>query len=127
MLDGLDSDPMTGGMRAPSLPLAADLMRARILTVTVTGVWSGVEALAARVLHHYTVYQIVWARYGVHLLFMLLVWGTRQPASLIATRRPAFQLGRSMLMVLMPASWRLPSAEAQHPLLSSPYRSHRRW
>jgi hypothetical protein len=57
------------------------------------------------VLHHYTVYQIVWARYGVHLLFMLLVWGTRQPASLIATRRPAFQLGRSMLMVLMPASW----------------------
>ncbi len=105
MLDGLDSDPMTGGMRAPSPPLAADLMRARILTVTVTGVWSGVEALAARVLHHYTVYQIVWARYGVHLLFMLLVWGTRQPASLIATRRPAFQLGRSMLMVLMPASW----------------------
>lgn len=99
---------MTGGMSAlPHPPLAANLLRGRVLTVTFTGVWAGVEVLAARALHlhHYTTYQIVWTRYGVHLLLMLLVWGMRHPASLIATRRPAFQLGRSMLMVGMPASW----------------------
>ena len=82
-----------------------DLVRAQVLAVLCVLVWTAVEGLAAQELRHYSTYQVVWTRYAVHLLFMLLVWGMREPASLIATRRPAFQLSRSLLMLGMPASW----------------------
>ncbi|MCP5420386.1 MAG: DMT family transporter [Gammaproteobacteria bacterium] len=73
--------------------------------VVFAALWALVEALATDVLLHYSPYQIVWMRYGVHLAFMLGIWGWRQPKSLWHTRRPLFQLARSMLMLCMPACW----------------------
>lgn len=67
--------------------------------------WASVEALAADLLDRYSPYQVVWTRYAVHLAFMLLVWGRREPATLWRTRRPVFQLSRALLMLAMPASW----------------------
>jgi drug/metabolite transporter (DMT)-like permease len=69
------------------------------------GLWTIVEALAAPMFGHISPYQIVWTRYGVHLLFMVAIWGWRDPGSLLRTRRPMYQLGRSLLMLCMPASW----------------------
>jgi drug/metabolite transporter (DMT)-like permease len=41
----------------------------------------------------------------VHLAFMLALFGRRDPVALVRTRRPVFQVARSGLMVIMPASF----------------------
>ena len=48
----------------------------------------------------YPVMQIVWARFTGHLIVMLVVFLPRYGWRLLATRRPAIQLGRSLLMLL---------------------------
>ena len=67
--------------------------------------WTVVELLASGVLSVYSPYQVVWTRYAVHLGLMLAVWGWREPATLWRTRRPLYQVARSLLMLGMPASW----------------------
>lgn len=83
----------------------SDGRRAMVLMLVFVALWALVEALAAHVLKHYSPYQVVWTRYAVHLAFMLAVWGWREPATLWRTRRPVYQLARSLLMLGMPASW----------------------
>jgi drug/metabolite transporter (DMT)-like permease len=67
--------------------------------------WTVVEQLASGVLNAYSPYQVVWTRYAVHIALMLALWGWREPATLWRTRRPAYQIIRSLLMLGMPASW----------------------
>jgi drug/metabolite transporter (DMT)-like permease len=75
--------------------------------------WAMVEALAAGVLARYSPYQIVFTRYVVHCMAMLAIFH-REPASLLRTRRPALQIGRSLLMLGMPASWVVSSQLGVH-------------
>lgn len=82
-----------------------DSRRSMWLMIAFVMLWTLVELVAASLLARYTVYQIVWTRYAVHLLLMLALWGWRDPLSLVRTRRPAFQLARSGLMLVMPVSW----------------------
>src|SRR6267154_796327 len=49
---------------------------------------------------HYPVAQIVWARFTGHLIVMLLVFLPQYGRRLLATRRPAVQIGRSLLMLV---------------------------
>lgn len=79
--------------------------RSILLMLTFVGLWAAIEIIAWQVLRRYSPYQVVWTRYAVHLLLMLLVFGWRQPVALVRTRRPVFHLARSMLMLGMPASW----------------------
>lgn len=79
--------------------------RGMLLMALFVALWAAVEALAAEVLLRYSPYQVVWTRYVVHLAFMAAVWGWQDPGSLWRTRRPAFQIFRSMMMLGMPASW----------------------
>ncbi len=79
--------------------------RGMVLMVVFVVLWAAVEALAGGVLRKYSPYQVVFTRYVVHMVLMLAVWGWRRPASLVRTRRPVYQLARSMLMLGMPASW----------------------
>ena len=79
--------------------------RAILLMLVFVGLWAAIEILAWQVLQRYSPYQVVWTRYAVHLLLMLLIFGWREPAALVRTRRPVFQLLRSLLMLVMPASW----------------------
>lgn len=79
--------------------------RAILLMLVFVFLWAGIEAMAANVLRHYSPYQVVWTRYAVHLALMAALWGWREPASLWQTRRPVFHVGRSLLMLGMPASW----------------------
>jgi drug/metabolite transporter (DMT)-like permease len=75
------------------------------LMATFVAAWAAVEALAARVLREYSPYQVVFTRYVVHLALLLAVFGWRDPGALWRTRRPVYQLARSLLMLAMPASW----------------------
>jgi drug/metabolite transporter (DMT)-like permease len=74
---------------------------------------------------HYPVMQIVWARFTGHLIVMLVVFMPRYGRRLFATRRPAIQLGRSLLMlvsnlVFVMAIGRVPLATASAIGFTSP-------
>jgi drug/metabolite transporter (DMT)-like permease len=75
-----------------------------LLMLGFAALWALVETVAAGVLVRHSPYQVVFTRYVVHCLVMLAVFH-REPASLLRTRRPALQVGRSLLMLGMPASW----------------------
>jgi drug/metabolite transporter (DMT)-like permease len=83
----------------------SDARRAMLLMLVFVASWALVEVLAAHLTKQYSPYQVVWTRYAAHLAFMLAVWGWREPAKLWRTRRPVYQLGRSLLMLGMPACW----------------------
>ena len=67
--------------------------------------WAVIELMGTLLLSRYSAFQVVWTRYLVHLVLMLAVFGWRAPGSLLSTGRPGFQLLRSMMMLIMPASW----------------------
>lgn len=81
------------------------LARQAAYTMLFVAFWMIVELLGAHLQKTYSGYQIVWTRYVVHLAFMLAVWGRMRPLALLHTRRPVFQMARSLLMVVMPAAW----------------------
>jgi len=90
--------------------------RASVLLMVVFALmWAVTELLAADLLVRYSPYQVVWMRYGVHLIIMLLVFGWRKPASLWRTARPTRQLLRSMLMLGMPTSWVIANQHGVRP------------
>jgi len=70
---------------------------------------------------HYPVAQIVWARFTGHLIVMLLVFLPQYGRRLLATRRPAVQIGRSLLMLVsnMISSWRSPGCRSPPPRRSA--------
>lgn len=88
--------------------------RAILLMSGFALLWTVVEFIAGEVLREYSPYQVVWTRYGVHLVFMIALWGWRNPRELLRTRRPLFQVGRSLLMLAMPASWVLARSNGVH-------------
>jgi drug/metabolite transporter (DMT)-like permease len=51
--------------------------------------------------------QIVWTRYAVHLLIVLLLWGWHRPSRIWRTQRPGYHLLRSLMMLIMPLSFAL--------------------
>lgn len=79
--------------------------RSLVLMSVFAALWAGVELLAGGVLARYSPYQVVWTRYATHIGLMLLVWGWHAPGALWRTQRRAYQFGRSVLMLGMPASW----------------------
>jgi drug/metabolite transporter (DMT)-like permease len=66
--------------------------------------WVVVEVLGAHLSQRYSGYQVVWTRYAVHLVFMMLIFGWREPRALWHTKRPVFHVMRSLLMLTMPAA-----------------------
>jgi drug/metabolite transporter (DMT)-like permease len=61
--------------------------------------WAIVEVLGSAA--NVSAYQVVWTRYGVHLAFMLLVFGPRHGSDLVRTARPGRQVFASLLMLGM--------------------------
>src|SRR5205085_11040121 len=57
---------------------------------------AAVKLLGAR----YPANEIVWARFTGHLIVMLLVFLPHYGRRLLATRRPAVQIGRGLLMLV---------------------------
>lgn len=69
--------------------------------------WALVEAVFSRIPRDYTVYQVVWTRYGVHYVLVFLLFGRRGMGRLLRTRRPGLQIVRSACMLGMPVFFAL--------------------
>ncbi|MEZ5316372.1 MAG: DMT family transporter [Vicinamibacterales bacterium] len=93
----MSSEPTQG-----TSPLTAGRRGVLWMTVAVAG-WAMVEIIGGLLERPYSLFQVVWSRYAVHLLFMLVVVGRGAPGALWRTRRLRYQVGRSMLMLGMPA------------------------
>lgn len=82
-------------------PLAS--RRALWLLVLFALSWTLLEGVVgAQFQNQYHLLQIVWCRYAVHLLAVLLIWGRSDTARLWRTRRPVFHALRSLCMLVMP-------------------------
>jgi drug/metabolite transporter (DMT)-like permease len=81
------------GERSNAVLRGALLMCAGVLLFPFMN--AAVKYLGAR----YPVPQIVWARFTGHLIFMAIVFLPRHGRALLATRRPAVQIARSVLML----------------------------
>lgn len=81
-------------------PVAAILYMAMAMAL-----WAVIENVAQLFTQHYSSFQIVWMRYSVHLLFMLLVFGPRVRLRMVRTRRLGKQMLRGMLMMGMHLSF----------------------
>jgi drug/metabolite transporter (DMT)-like permease len=75
------------------------------LVALVSVLWTITELLPTLLTPGYSLYQVVWVRYGTHLTCMLLVLMPRYGWSMLHTRKPALQIGRGLLMIVMPASY----------------------
>jgi drug/metabolite transporter (DMT)-like permease len=76
------------------------------LVVGFTAAWAVLEeVLGSRFEGRYDLLQVVWCRYAVHVAILVAIWGWRKPGLLWHTRRPVFQLARSLLMFVMPFSF----------------------
>lgn len=73
--------------------------------VLFVALWVLVEVVCTRFNLAYSPFQVVWARYASHLAIMLAIFGWRDPLALVRTRRPLFQISRSLLMLVMPTAW----------------------
>ena len=79
---------------------------AAILYMTLAMVmWAIIENIPRYFSQHYTTFEIVWLRYSVHLLFMLVVFGPRVKLRLVRTKNLKLQLIRGMLMMGMHLSF----------------------
>jgi hypothetical protein len=78
--------------------------------------FAAVELLGASLEAPYSVYQIVWMRYGVHLAIMLVVLGRRDLTLPFSTEHMPRQIFRSLLMLAMPASWGTAVAQGEDPM-----------
>ena len=75
--------------------------RAFLLMVGATFFCFAAEAAYSTVRHH-SIVQVVWTRYSVHLLSMVLLLGPRRFYRRIATDRLGLQIARGVLMIAMP-------------------------
>src|SRR5947209_7341504 len=87
--------PVAAGIRRPH-----DALRGILLMCAGVAMFPFMNAAVKLLGQHYPVSQIVWARFTGHLLVMLLVFLPQYGRRLLATRRPAVQIGRSLLMLV---------------------------
>jgi drug/metabolite transporter (DMT)-like permease len=90
-----DNQRLAGVLRARS-----DVLRGILLMCAGTSLFPFMNAAVKLLAADYPVAQIVWARFTGHLVIMLLVFLPQYRWTLLRTRRPAVQFGRSALMLL---------------------------
>jgi drug/metabolite transporter (DMT)-like permease len=76
-----------------------------VLICMASLIWALMEIIVQHIPGRYPIYQIVWVRYGVHLLFMLAVFGRAQGKKLLSTNRLGLQILRALMMLVMPISF----------------------
>ena len=102
-----------------------DVLRGILLMCAGTSLFPFMNAAVKLLTAHYPVAEIVWARFTGHLIIMLIVFVPQYRWTLIRTRRPAVQIGRSVLMlasnlVFVMAIARVPLATASAIGFTSP-------
>ena len=100
---------MIDAASAPRSPANSPSGRRRVamlLMLLFAVLWAVIEdELGARLQQPYGLTQIVWCRYASHLLLVWGIWGMRRPSRLWRTARLPLQLGRSLLMLVIPLSF----------------------
>jgi drug/metabolite transporter (DMT)-like permease len=76
-----------------------DVLRGILLMCAGVSMFPFMNAAVKLLGANYPVAQIVWARFTGHLLVMVLIFLPQYGRRLLATRRPAVQIGRSVLML----------------------------
>ena len=69
------------------------------LMMTAVFMFSSMDTLAKFMLRSYPLVPLIWARYFVHLVFMLVLLGPRMRLDLVRTARPWLQVVRGLLLV----------------------------
>jgi len=64
--------------------------------------WAGMELTGSFVPQGFKALEVVWVRYGIHLIFMLIVFGPRYRTGLVRTHALKLQLFRPVFMIGMP-------------------------
>ncbi len=92
-------------------------LRGIVLVMSAVFMFSSMDTIAKYVLRSYPLPPLIWARYAVHLVFMLLLLAPRMGWDLVRTAHPWLQILRGMLLVVSTAFFYLsltflPLAEA---------------
>jgi drug/metabolite transporter (DMT)-like permease len=97
---------MDAALATRVMPGSKTTRRALLLMLAFAALWAVLEvALGASLREPYDLMQIVWWRYATHLVLLVAAFGWRRPSRLWRTRHTGLQLGRSMLMLVMPLSF----------------------
>jgi drug/metabolite transporter (DMT)-like permease len=75
--------------------------RAILLIGVVTLLWAAIEVLGGLLPASMSLYQLVWMRYAIHVLILVVFFGVRARSGLWRTHRLLPQLGRGVLMLGM--------------------------
>ncbi|MEJ0019019.1 MAG: DMT family transporter [Acetobacteraceae bacterium] len=77
-----------------------DILRGILMMCAGVSVFPFMNAAVKLLAMDYPAAQITWARFTGHLLFMLAVFLPQYRWTLLRTRRPSVQIGRSLLMLV---------------------------
>jgi drug/metabolite transporter (DMT)-like permease len=77
-------------------------LRAIIYMTVSSFCFAFVELAGLRLIEGITLYQVVWGRYAVHILFMVVILGPHYKTRLVRTNRLPIQIIRSLTMFAMP-------------------------
>jgi drug/metabolite transporter (DMT)-like permease len=77
----------------------SDIVRGILLMCAGVSMFPFMNAAVKLLAAHYPATQITWARFTGHLVFMTIVFLPQYRWRLLATRRPAVQIARSLLML----------------------------
>lgn len=82
-------------------PPHAHPLRGMLLIMLAVFMFSAMDTLAKHMLKReaYPISPLIFARYGVHLLFMIALLAPRMGLDLVRTRRPGLQVLRGLLLV----------------------------
>lgn len=82
-------------------PPHAHPLRGMLLIMLAVFMFSAMDTLAKHMLKReaYPISPLIFARYGVHLLFMIALLAPRMGLDLVRTRRPGLQVVRGLLLV----------------------------
>jgi drug/metabolite transporter (DMT)-like permease len=101
-------------MRAQGAGAHPHTLRGILLIVAAVFLFSSMDTVAKYLLRSYPIAPLVWARYAVHMAFMLLLLAPRMGLDLVRTAHPALQAVRGALLVASTGFFYL--ALAQLPL-----------
>lgn len=77
-------------------------MRAIFYMILSALCFSLLELVCLPLVSGITLYQVVWSRYALHLLLMIVVLGPRYKTKIVRTHHLSLQIVRSLTMVAMP-------------------------
>jgi len=86
----------------PNTASVGDTSRAIVYMCLACLFWAALELFGGYIPSNYSALETVWVRYGVHLVFMLLVFGPSYRTKLLRTNSLKLQLFRPVLMIGMP-------------------------